>query len=53
MTVTTMPTPAEASNDGEATSLDEVPVDWQSPVELPNRPGDPTVAMFRKKFGKA
>ena len=40
-------------NDGQPVRLDEVPVDWQSPAALPNRLGDPTVAMFRKKFGKA
>jgi hypothetical protein len=32
--------------------LEEVPQEWESPVELPNRPGDPTVALFRKKFGR-
>jgi hypothetical protein len=38
-------------NDGRPVALDDVPDDWETPVELPNRPGDPTVALFRKKFG--
>jgi len=37
---------------GQPVKLEEVPEEWESPVELPNRPGDPTVALFRKKFGK-
>ncbi len=36
---------------GSPVKLDEVPQDWQTPVELPNRPGDPTVSLLRKKFG--
>ena len=38
-------------NNGQATTLDDVPEDWETPVELPNRPGDSTVPMFKKKFG--
>lgn len=36
---------------GNAVKLDDVPDDWESPVELPNRPDDETVSLFRKKFG--
>ena len=39
-------------NAGQPVKLEEVPEEWESPVELPNRPGDPTVALFRKKFGR-
>jgi hypothetical protein len=39
-------------NDGKAVKLDEVPEAWESPVELPNQPGDPTAPLFAKKFGK-
>ena len=28
-----------------------VPEDWESPVELPSRQGDPYVRMFEKMFG--
>ena len=38
-------------NDGNPVRLDQVPVDWEAPVELPNRPGDPTVSQFEKHFG--
>ena len=38
-------------NDGRPVKLEEVPEEWASPVELPNRPGDPTVSLFRKMFG--
>ena len=40
-------------NEGKPVRLDEVPEDWESPVELPNRPGDDTVSLFRKKFGES
>ncbi|HYM10708.1 MAG TPA: Gfo/Idh/MocA family oxidoreductase [Bryobacterales bacterium] len=40
------------ANDGKPVRLDQVPDDWHSPVELPDRPGDPTVSLFIKKFGK-
>lgn len=40
-------------NGGKAVKLDEVPGEWESPVELPTRPEDGTVALFRKKFGRA
>jgi predicted dehydrogenase len=36
---------------GKPVRLEDVPDDWETPVELPNRPGDPTVSLFRKKFG--
>ena len=39
-------------NDGRPVKLAEVPEDCESPVELPNHPGDSTVGLFRKKFGK-
>ena len=39
-------------NDGRPVRLEAVPVDWESPVDLPNHPGDQTAALFRKKFGK-
>ena len=27
-------------NDGNRVKLDDVPEDWETPVELPNRPGE-------------
>lgn len=39
------------SEGGKPVRLEDVPVDWETPVELPSRPGDPTVSLFRKKFG--
>jgi len=38
-------------NEGRPVRLDDVPEEWESPVELPNHPGDVTVSLFRKKFG--
>ena len=38
-------------NDGNPVKLDEVPEDWETPVELPNRPGDKTASLFKKNFG--
>jgi len=38
-------------NDGGPVAPADVPEDWESPVELPTRADDPTVALFRKKFG--
>lgn len=38
-------------NGGKPVRLDEVPEDWESPIELPNHPQDNTVALFKKKFG--
>ena len=38
-------------NNGRPVKLEDVPEDWESPVELPNRLGDETVSLFRKKFG--
>ncbi|SRR5581483_11798413 len=40
-------------NGGKPVRLEEVPEQWESPVELPTHPGDPTVSLFIKKFGKA
>lgn len=37
--------------DGQPVRLDEIPQTWESPVALPNRPGDATVSQFKKKFG--
>ena len=37
--------------DGRPVRLEDVPADWNAPVELPNMPGDPTFALFRKRFG--
>lgn len=39
------------NNDGKAVRLDDVPQDWESPVELPNHPTDTTAQLFKKKFG--
>ena len=36
---------------GKVTRLNEVPEDWEAPVELPAKAGDPTVGQFRKMFG--
>lgn len=36
---------------GKTVKLDEVPEDWAAPVELPSRPGDPAVGLYKKKFG--
>ena len=38
-------------NDGNRVKLDDVPEDWETPVELPNRPGEKTASLFKKKFG--
>lgn len=38
-------------NGGKTVRPEEVPEDWESPVELPSRSGDPYVGMFRKLFG--
>ena len=37
--------------EGNRVALNDVPEEWEAPVELPNRPGDPTVGQFRKLFG--
>ena len=37
--------------DGQPVRLEEVPGDWEAPVELPTRPQDRVAALFRKKFG--
>jgi hypothetical protein len=36
---------------GKVVSLEEVPEDWEAPVELPDKAADPTVSLFRKMFG--
>ena len=36
---------------GNPVRLDDVPDNWETPVELPSRPNDPTVSLLRKKFG--
>jgi predicted dehydrogenase len=36
---------------GKVTRLDEVPEEWEAPVALPAKANDPTVSLFRKKFG--
>ncbi|HWB96402.1 MAG TPA: Gfo/Idh/MocA family oxidoreductase [Bryobacteraceae bacterium] len=36
---------------GKPVRLEEVPEDWESPAALPTKASDPTVEMFRKKFG--
>jgi predicted dehydrogenase len=38
-------------NGGKVVRPQEVPEDWDAPVELPSRPTDPYVGMFRKLFG--
>jgi hypothetical protein len=38
-------------NEGRPVRLENVPENWTVPVELPTHPGDPTVDLFRKKFG--
>ena len=38
-------------NNGNPVRLEDIPEEWESPVELPNHPGDTTVALFKKKFG--
>ena len=37
--------------EGRPVKLADVPADWEAPVELPNMPGDPTVSLFKKRFG--
>lgn len=36
---------------GKPVKLEEVPVDWESPVALPNHPDEHTAELFKKKFG--
>ena len=38
-------------NGGKAVRPEDVPEEWESPVELPSRPGDPYARMFKKLFG--
>ena len=38
-------------NQGKPVRLNEVAENWKAPVELPTHPDDPTVNLFRKKFG--
>ena len=37
--------------EGNPVRLDSVPPDWESPVELPNQPGDKTFALLKHRFG--
>jgi len=36
---------------GGPVRLEDVPEDWESPVDLPNHPGDSTAKRFRQMFG--
>ena len=36
---------------GKPVKLEDVPVDWESPVALPNHPDEHTAELFKKKFG--
>ena len=36
---------------GDPVRLEEVPDDWETPVDLPSRPNNKTLALLRKKFG--
>ncbi|MEO8130752.1 MAG: hypothetical protein ABI822_26885, partial [Bryobacteraceae bacterium] len=36
---------------GKMVRPEDVPEDWEAPVELPARPGDPAVGLFKKLFG--
>jgi predicted dehydrogenase len=38
-------------NGGKVVRPEDVAEDWEAPVELPSRPGDPYPGMFRKLFG--
>ena len=38
-------------NDGNPVKLDQVPLTWETPVALPNRPGETTASQFEKEFG--
>ena len=38
-------------NGGKIVRPEEVPEDWESPVDVPSRAGDPYPRMFRKLFG--
>jgi len=38
-------------NEGKPVLVEDVPPEWESPVELPNHPDHDTAALFRKKFG--
>ncbi len=36
---------------GRPVRVEDVPADWEAPVDLPNHPEDRTAALFRRKFG--
>jgi hypothetical protein len=36
---------------GKVVRLEDVPEEWEAPVALPARDKDPTVDLFKKKFG--
>jgi hypothetical protein len=36
---------------GKVVRLEDVPEEWEAPVALPARATDPTVALFKQKFG--
>jgi predicted dehydrogenase len=38
-------------DEGKTVRLDQVPEEWEAPVELPSRASDPYVGMFKKMFG--
>jgi predicted dehydrogenase len=38
-------------NGGRVVRTEDVPEDWESPVDLPSRPADPYPGLFRKMFG--
>ena len=40
-------------NEGKPVKLDDVPEDWTTPVDLPNRPTEHTADLFREAFGEA
>ena len=38
--------------EGKPVKLADVPEDWETPVELPNHPGEHTASLFAEKFGQ-
>ena len=39
------------TTEGSPVRLESVPPDWESPVALPNQPGDGTFAIWKRRFG--
>jgi predicted dehydrogenase len=39
-------------NQGGPVRVEDVPEEWEAPVDLPNRPAEKTADLFRKKFGR-